>query len=226
MFTKITNAVADWRLGIRANGIVATNKQGAVHYASSSHHHIREVLDRLQLSESDTFLDIGCGKGRVLAIAKTYSVGLVVGIEYEPALVASAKRNLAGSNIELWQGAAEYFDYSAITAAYAFIPVEPEILDLILGKIHSDRARLTIRKPFRIAYVMETPERQAVFARHHWLKQYACFINSNNQIVRFYFADESRGAKKARLEAGHDVARLTSHRLHRCHPSRGPLFEP
>ena len=55
VFTKIANAVADYRLGIRANGIGETNKPGAIRYATISHNLTREVLDRLHLSLPVTF---------------------------------------------------------------------------------------------------------------------------------------------------------------------------
>jgi Histone methylation protein DOT1 len=80
LFSKIVNTVEDYRLGIRAGGTAQTNKPGAVYYASISHKLTREVLDRLELSADDEFVDIGCGKGRVLAISATYPVGTIIGV--------------------------------------------------------------------------------------------------------------------------------------------------
>ena len=187
-FTKIANAVADYRLGIR-DGIRETNKPGAIYYATIRHNLIREVLDRLHLSTNDVFIDIGCGKGRVLAIAnRSYPPQTLLGVEYEPALVEIAKRNVAGSKIAILQGAAEHFDYSKITVAYAFNPVGPDVLQAILAKIERDRMSTPFgtRKSFRIAYVMEGAEWRAVFDGCEWLKRYDSFTNSAGHIVSFY----------------------------------------
>ncbi|MBH5401881.1 class I SAM-dependent methyltransferase [Bradyrhizobium sp. CNPSo 4010] len=189
--SKITDAVEDFRLGIRAGGIATTNKPGAVYYATIRHNLIREVLDRLRLSMDDDFIDIGCGKGRVLAIAATYPVGSILGIEYEPALVDIAKLNVsrqAHPRIGVWQGAAEDFDYSKATVAYAFNPVEPDVLDLILAKIDRDRINVPfgMRRSFRLAFVMESPAQRAIFASHSWLERYDGFTNSAGQVASFY----------------------------------------
>jgi SAM-dependent methyltransferase len=188
--SKIANAVEDFRLGIRTGGILNTDKPGAVHYASLDHSLTREVLDRLRLSMEDEFIDIGCGKGRVLAVAAAYPVKSIIGVEYEPALVDMAKLNIAKLNvakrikISIYQGAAEDFDYSAITVAYAFNPVEPEYLNLILAKIRRDR----MNTPFRMACVMESPAQQAVFDSHLWLERYDGFTNSAGHVIGFYIA--------------------------------------
>ena len=43
-----------------------------------------------------TFVDIGAGKGRALLVASEFAFGRVVGVELNPALVAIARRNVAG----------------------------------------------------------------------------------------------------------------------------------
>jgi hypothetical protein len=191
LFSRIENTVEDYRLGIRAGGTAQTSKPGAVYYASISHKLTREVLDRLKLSADDAFIDIGCGKGRVLAISATYPVESIVGVEYEPALAKMARVNIARQDhprISVWQGAAEDFDYSKITVAYAFNPVEPDVLDLILAKINQDRMNLAAnrRRSFRMAYVMESLEQRAVFASHSWLDRYDSFTNSGGHAISLY----------------------------------------
>ncbi|MCA6112514.1 class I SAM-dependent methyltransferase [Bradyrhizobium cenepequi] len=191
LLSKIANAFEDFRLGIYAGGTAKTDKPGAVYYASIDHKLIREVLERLRLSEDDDFIDIGCGKGRVLAVSATYPVGSILGVEYEPALADIAKINVsrqAHPRINVCQGAAEDFDYSKITVAYAFNPVEADVLDLILSKIDRDRmnTHVSARRPFRMAYVMESPAQHAIFASHSWLDRYDGFTNSAGHIVSFY----------------------------------------
>jgi hypothetical protein len=128
---------------------------------------------------SDEFIDIGCGKGRVLAIASTYSVGTIVGVEYEPSLAKLARVNTA--RLEHPR-----ISVSKITVAYAFNPVEPEILDLILAKIERDLAASSTAGAFRIVYVMESPAQRAVFEAHSWLQRYDSFTNADGHAISFY----------------------------------------
>jgi len=43
------------------------------------------------------FIEVGCDKGRVLAVAATYPIGSILGIEYEHALADIAKSNMSKS---------------------------------------------------------------------------------------------------------------------------------
>ena len=54
---------------------------------------IEQALDKLEIVQSDVFLDIGCGDGRtVIHAAKTFKCR-AVGIEIEPARAAEAREN-------------------------------------------------------------------------------------------------------------------------------------
>jgi SAM-dependent methyltransferase len=62
-----------------------------------SHHPgiIREGLKLLEIRHEDyTFVDIGCGKGRVLLVASEFPFRKIVGIEFVPQLAETARRNL------------------------------------------------------------------------------------------------------------------------------------
>src|SRR6476646_1262783 len=43
-----------------------------------------------------TFIDLGCGKGRVLLMASDYPFQKIVGVEFMPDLVGAAQKNIAG----------------------------------------------------------------------------------------------------------------------------------
>lgn len=85
--------------GLTTRGFIRSDASGfspaAVHpYAATPWNIARRALDQLQLGPEDVFVDYGCGRGRVLAIALRRGVRRAVGIEIVPALAEDARRNL------------------------------------------------------------------------------------------------------------------------------------
>jgi SAM-dependent methyltransferase len=64
-------------------------------YGGSQPSIVRAGLSRLPDREQYAFVDIGCGKGRPLAVASEFSFPKIVGIEIAPDLAAVARRNAA-----------------------------------------------------------------------------------------------------------------------------------
>lgn len=62
-------------------------------YRPSTPSGVRSILDALPDKERCTFVDIGCGKGRVLAVAAEYPFKKVLGVEISPALFQAAVAN-------------------------------------------------------------------------------------------------------------------------------------
>ena len=62
-------------------------------YGGSQPSIVRAVLAKLPVHEQYTFVDIGCGKGRPLAVASEFLFQRIVGIEIAPALAAVARSN-------------------------------------------------------------------------------------------------------------------------------------
>lgn len=62
------------------------------------------LLSCVTQPEAFTFVDLGCGKGRVLTLAAEKGFRRVIGIEVHPALAAIARENVARSHpdIEIW----------------------------------------------------------------------------------------------------------------------------
>jgi SAM-dependent methyltransferase len=199
ILTKLRNAWGDRRLGISSRGTATTEKPGGVFYASVAYDQTRDVLRRLDLRPDDVFIDIGSGKGRVVALAAQQPVRSVIGIEYEPALVAIAEENVrrlksAKAPIQIVQGAAESFDYQDVSAAYCFNAIEADILDHILAKIEADRAP----RPFRIAFVEESPAQALVFERHRWLALSERFVDRGGHDCAIYSSiGAERGGRRS-----------------------------
>jgi SAM-dependent methyltransferase len=62
-------------------------------YVGSRPEVIRKALHMLQDHRGLTFLDLGCGKGRALAVASEFPFRRIVGVELAPVLAAAARTN-------------------------------------------------------------------------------------------------------------------------------------
>jgi len=68
----------------------------SVHYQGADPLVVKELLDALPLeAKESTFIDFGCGKGRVLLLALEQGFQKVLGVEISPELALLCKRNLA-----------------------------------------------------------------------------------------------------------------------------------
>lgn len=177
----------DLRLNIATGGTAPAESAGHVYYATISYRCIQSLLDLLDLSHEDRFVDVGCGKGRVVCLAARRRLSQVIGVEYSTALASEAKRNcerMRGrkSPVQIYCMPAEDFDYSDSSVLYFFNPFEASLLDSVLQKARADRRN----GPLRMAFVMESPAQRDVFARHSWLSCYNRFEDIDHHIVAFY----------------------------------------
>jgi SAM-dependent methyltransferase len=165
-FQRVNNMCCELQLGISTRGkeVAKLAKPDAVHYATINYSAIHNVLRRLQLQQSDTFVDIGCGKGRVLCCAARHRCNEVIGIEYDEKFCAEARANSLQlrrrkAPISVHHGNAEQFDYSRATVLLriAFV-TPPEAQDAV----------------------------EAVFTGHAWLKRYDGWPLGTNGRVLFY----------------------------------------
>ncbi len=62
-------------------------------YAGSQPSAIREAFGKIKNLETACFLDIGCGKGRALAVATEFPFRRILGVELSPALTRIAESN-------------------------------------------------------------------------------------------------------------------------------------
>src|SRR3954454_4827340 len=126
---KLANYCEEWQLGIQTRGTALSNKADAVYYATVSYAQTRQVLQRLHLDETDVFVDVGAGKGRVLCLAAQQRLLKVMGVECSGELARIARRNVERmwgkkTSVNVYAQPAEEFDYSAATVLYFFNPFE------------------------------------------------------------------------------------------------------
>ncbi len=93
-------AIGDWRRGVQTRGAVFSSELGIPEHVGNMYEPapwnvLRGVVNRSELARADVFLDVGCGKGRVMLAALELGFRDVVGIDISPRLVNIARSNLA-----------------------------------------------------------------------------------------------------------------------------------
>jgi trans-aconitate methyltransferase len=76
--------------------INALRKQHAEKYKATRARYFRKLMKRVHLPRDGVFVDVGCGKGRILLLAVEHGLNRVVGIEISPTLCKIAEKNIAG----------------------------------------------------------------------------------------------------------------------------------
>ena len=141
-----------------------------VSYVPSPWHTLPRALRHLEVSDRDTFIDFGCGKGGVVHQAAKRPFHRVIGVEISPTLAEIARRNLAARSHQhrcrkveiVVSDVAEYSVPDDLTIAYLFHPVVNETLDALLGSIvnsidrHPRCVRLIYVSPMQSSRVLAT----------------------------------------------------------------------
>jgi SAM-dependent methyltransferase len=132
-------------------------------YAPSAWNTLPRALRYIGVSREDTFIDFGCGKGRVVHQAAKRPFGKVIGVEIAPALaevaraaVEARKHKYRCKNVEIV--VADVRDYRVpddLTVAYLFHPFDGETLDGMLEDIVGS----IDRNPRKVSIVYQYPVR-------------------------------------------------------------------
>jgi SAM-dependent methyltransferase len=70
------------------------NRDHSTRHKATKARPLQTLLRELPLPAGSTFVDIGCGKGKVLLLAAQHPFARVVGIEFSPSLCEQARRNI------------------------------------------------------------------------------------------------------------------------------------
>jgi SAM-dependent methyltransferase len=136
-----------------------------VRYLPSDWHVLPRALRYLGVSDRDTFVDFGCGKGRVVHQAARRPFRRVIGVEISPVLAEIARNNLAArghqhqcSAVEIVVAdAAEYRVPDDLTIAYFDQPFTAETFDAVLRNIIDS----IDRRPRRVRLIYVCPQDRA-----------------------------------------------------------------
>jgi cyclopropane fatty-acyl-phospholipid synthase-like methyltransferase len=171
---KMHNMAWECRLGIHSRGIVFTRKQmDYKHYATSPYSFIMQILHSLNMVHSDVFVDIGCGKGRVLCCASRFEIEKVIGVEVDNDLYKIARQNVrkargTKSSVQIIHASAIDFDFRIGTIYYLFDTYGESSLSTTLAKMKESLKEHP--RPIRIVYV--NPVHEAVLRKSDWLQMY------------------------------------------------------
>ena len=169
---KIENMFWEYRLGITTRGLagVQSADDEHIHYGTVPYRTINTILNHLQMGRNDVFVDLGCGKGRVLCCASLRSIEKTIGIECSPLLSAIALRNVEAlrfhhNPITVLTMEAQDFDYTVGTVYYLFHPFGPGTLTKVMKQIQLGVE--CVPRLVRIVYV--NPVHNSVLQKCSWL---------------------------------------------------------
>ncbi|MBR6385365.1 MAG: class I SAM-dependent methyltransferase [Ruminococcus sp.] len=113
---------------------------GATGSQSTSYRILDEIFRGASFSENDNFIDVGCGKGRILAymVGKGHKFPLN-GVELNED-VAKYAQNWAAryNNINIINGSAFDLDYNKYTVLFMGRPFEPEMFYQFIDKLENE----------------------------------------------------------------------------------------
>jgi SAM-dependent methyltransferase len=173
---RLHSLLCDFRLNVSTGGHYDSPWATAEHifYSSVWYSEVFRILRFLELSQSDVFLDIGCGKGRVTCCAARRCIRRVIGIDDVEEMTSAAAANAQTlrnrrTEISIARCKAEDFEYSEATVLYLYNPFGASTLLRVLDQIKTSLN--THRREIKIAYV--NPKHDYVIERVQWLERYA-----------------------------------------------------
>jgi SAM-dependent methyltransferase len=143
-------------VSLRRLRTVGTHRQGAVRYQPVSTESFNGCMSLLPpVALGFTFIDLGCGKGRALVLARKRGFCRVIGVEFAPALASVARRNVPEAEITIADAAAFNFPDCPLVV-FLYNPFGSEVLEQVAD-------HLSTRRGF-VAYV--NPVHDNVLASH------------------------------------------------------------
>jgi hypothetical protein len=119
-----------------------------VPYQPTPARHILNLIASTGLSDGDILVDIGSGLGHVALLVSILTGNRTLGVEFQPAYIASAQecvRNLHLSRVRFVAEDARAADLSSGTVFYLFSPFTGSILTDVLSRLRKESADRPIR---------------------------------------------------------------------------------
>lgn len=114
--------------------------KGATGSQSTSYWILDEIFKDAEFTEDDKFIDVGCGKARVLAyLLNKKFPGKLYGIELNDTVAEYAKKWTSKySNVTIMNGDAFEIDYNAYNILFLGRPFEPEFFKKYITKLEDE----------------------------------------------------------------------------------------
>ena len=183
---RIADRLIERRLHISTTGKQQIDIADAVAYSTLAYWGIFRVLDRLELRPDDVFVDLGCGKGRVVCSAAMRQAAKVMGVDIDERLCEMARGNAdlmrhRQAPIEIINMPVQQFDYRDCTALFLFNPFGPGTLGAVLKSV-IESLKVNPRA-VRLAYV--NPRHDQVFADADGFERYEHWPQRRSSRLKF-----------------------------------------
>jgi len=164
---RFMNLVSDWYYHIDTENIASLDSLGVPadsgeRYESTPASEFNAVMKSFNISPQDTFLDMGCGKGRTALLAGKYPFRKIIGVDISGILVKIAEHNVRSMQSRLrckqyefiTSNAASYDIPADISYVYFFNPFPYHIMSKVM-----DNIRVSFEKsPRRITIIYYNPK--------------------------------------------------------------------
>lgn len=176
---KLANMKAclyDKILGIETNKIISRSShdisfnKDMQDYQPTFYGRLEKMIKYLKLTSEDVFVDLGCGKGRVVFFASLRRLKKVIGVELDKELFLAAQKNLV--NLKIKRTPIEFvnfdvsnFDVKEGTIFFFFNPFGYETFNKVINNIKESLAV----NPRKIRIVYYAPEYLVLLDNQDWL---------------------------------------------------------
>lgn len=143
------------------------NVEGATAYEPTRYWALDTIFEDAEFSENDSFVDIGCGEGRVIAwLVKRCFPGQITGIEKDPDVAALAKKWMErrpNEKVRLIEGDAMEQSYDDYTVFYIFRPFNEEFFERLIQRVEAQ-----VTHPIRFYYHTDYYTKKHLLNRQGW----------------------------------------------------------
>ena len=173
LWHKGVSACVEAYLGINTRGAVSAPNDEGVHYTPLPYPLIFKMLAMLELQPHDVFVDIGCGKGRVVCCASRRTVTKVVALELNGDLLAQMRdnvRRLRGRKapVDAVQRSADEYEFPDVTVAYLYNPFNARLTERVMERLFQSY----VTNPRQVRVIYANPVHETAMLKHGWLRKY------------------------------------------------------
>ena len=141
-------------------------------YMPASYDLLEQIFTQANISSAKHFIDIGCGKGRVLSVAAHFAVQKVTGIDFSKDLCDTAKLNLLKTQqqfptlvFKIFNNDAFYFEIpDDADFIFMFNPFDEIIMSGVIENIEMS----LVRAPRKITVIYANPLQKHLFLEQHY----------------------------------------------------------